>query len=897
MKKIFSLALALALVLSLAPFALAEELGTEPEEIETEPVAIASLEDFLAFAGACALESYSRDRVFRLETDLDLSGADFSPIPYFAGTFLGRGHRITGLDLRGDGSRVGLFRRVAEGAVLRDLEVQGRVTPGGTRLQIGGLVGENSGTIENCSFEGSVAGLENVGGIAGTNAEAGRIVDCRFDGEVKAEHQSGGIAGDNRGTISGCRSAGGVNNMQITPERTPGIGLSSLSELDLSSFSEDDFLDLSNIGGIAGLNSGVVSGCLNEAEVGYAYTGYNVGGIAGKSGGYVLDCENRGAIRGRRDAGGVVGQLIPHAVWDFSEDRLKGLAEELQSLNELLEVTSRDARGGAASLQGQLDALRGSASDVLDEMTGVMSYYTGGMTGDLIPLDQVEIDPETGLPSLPGVSLTDADFSGLSAAMDQVYTQSAAISDELGSAAGTLNGDFAALSAQLDRVLGSMNELLGAADGESTLFRSYDLSADEAYEHDIGAVDGCRNSGPVEAESSAGGIAGSMAYEISFDMEDRLNASDFLSSDARRYIFAVLRGCESCAEVSVRADCAGGVVGRSELGAVVSCVCRGAVSSLKGDYVGGVAGTSGGSILSCLARVELSGGKYVGGIAGSGQNILDCAAWAEWKGGREYLGAVAGFAAGEVRGNRYVEEGPAGIDGVSLSGQCEPVSAEQLLALDGVPADFGNLELRFFVGDRLLETRTLPFGGSAGELPEVPDEDARRWHWDEFDRDRVCRSMDVRGSWSSPQTTLSSGEDLPLFLAEGEFAEGQQLSVRPVEVPLPEEEVLAACSLTVEGYDRPLTVRMRAESGGRLCLIGEDGSLSDIPYERDKSYLVFTLDNGAFFVYLRQEPAAGKLPWIAAGGGAAALLLGLGLLLRKRRKKAVSPEETADLTD
>lgn len=881
MKKLLSLALALLLVLSLMPSAFAEEpeeIEAEPEEPAPEPVAIASLEDFLAFAGACALESYSRDRVFRLETDLDLSGADFSPIPYFAGTFLGRGHRITGLELLGEGSRVGLFRRVAEGAVLRDLDVQGRVTPGGTRLYAGGLVGVNAGTVENCGFSGTVTGLENVGGIVGLNESTGLIASCRFDGDVRAEHQAGGVAGDNRGEIADCRTAGGVNNVQIIPERKQSF--------DLSAFSEDDFLDLSNIGGIAGYNGGRIRSCFSEAEVGYAYTGYNVGGIAGKSAGYLSACENRGLIRGRRDVGGIVGQLIPHTAWDFSDGRLNGLPEELQRLDDLLSAASRNTQAHSAAIRTELTQLRGSTGDAIDELKGVMTYYTGGMTGDLL-------DPESGLPE---VSLTGADLSGLNSALDRVYAESLALSAEIGAAAGSVSDDLLAVNAQLSRVLDCMSGLLGTAKDE-TLFESYDLSADETYEHELGAVDGCLNSGNVEAESSAGGIAGSMAYELSFDMEDRLRASDLITSDARRYLFAALRGCRSSGEISVRSDCAGGVVGRAELGAVADCTGMGSVTSLKGGYVGGVAGTSGGSIRSCLARVELRGGSYVGGVAGSGFHILDCAAWASIERGAEYLGAVAGWAEGEVHGNRYVESSPAGVDGVSLLGACEPVTVEELLALDGVPADFGNVELRFFVGDRLLETQTLPFGGSAGELPEVPAEGARRWHWDDFDRDRVCRSMDIRGSWSSPQTTLSSGEDLPLFLAEGEFAEGQQLSVRPVEVPLPEEDVLAACSLTVEGYDQTLTVRMRAESGGRLCLIGEDGSLSDIPYERDKSYLVFTLDNGASFVYLRQEPAAGKLPWIAAGGGAAALLLGLGLLLRKRRKKAVSPEETADLTD
>ena len=213
MKKPLALALALLLMLSCAPFALAEETDAPA----LPPLSIDSLDDFLAFAEGCALESYSKGREFRLETDLDLSGADFAPIPYFAGSFLGGGHTIRGLELRGDGSRVGLFRQIAEGGSVRDLTVQGRVTPGGTRLQVGGIAGENRGTIENCSFEGAVEGLENVGGIAGTNGTSGQILGCRFDGELKAEHQAGGVVGDNLGLIRGCRCTGAVNNVQISP--------------------------------------------------------------------------------------------------------------------------------------------------------------------------------------------------------------------------------------------------------------------------------------------------------------------------------------------------------------------------------------------------------------------------------------------------------------------------------------------------------------------------------------------------------------------------------------------------------------------------------------------------------------------------------------------------------
>ena len=108
MKKLLALFLSLLFVLSFVPFALA----AETEETQTPSVSIASLDGFLSFAEACALESYSKDRVFSLDCDLDLSGTDFSPIPYFAGTFVGGGHRIRGLEISGDGSRVGLFRQI-----------------------------------------------------------------------------------------------------------------------------------------------------------------------------------------------------------------------------------------------------------------------------------------------------------------------------------------------------------------------------------------------------------------------------------------------------------------------------------------------------------------------------------------------------------------------------------------------------------------------------------------------------------------------------------------------------------------------------------------------------------------------------------------------------------------
>lgn len=852
MKRITALLLCLLLALSLAPASLAEEGALE----------IATAEELRAFAKSCALESYSRGRVFRLSADIDLGGLDFEPVPYFAGTFLGQGHAITGLRIEGEGSRLGLFRELAQGAVLRDLTVSGRVAPGGSRLEIGGLVGLNAGAVESCAFSGSVAGLENVGGLAGLNTETGSLLNCRFSGEVRGEHQVGGAAGVNRGLIQGCANEGAVNNLAITPERK--------QEFNIAAFTEDDFLDLANIGGLAGDNAGTVRDCENSGPVGYARTGYNVGGIAGRSDGFLSGCVNRGPVRARRDAGGVVGQLVPHTVWDFSEDRLKGLSGELDTLSAQLDAISRSAEERSRALQQGADTLRGSVGEARDALAGVLSYYTGAEG-----LDPIELIPWSGQGDGP-------DLSGLTAALEKLQQESVALSLALGEDLTALPEELGALQRQLGRVRQSLSAALGSVT-EAGLLESFDLSADESYEHEPGAVEACRNEGSVESESSAGGVAGSMAFELEFDSEDRLQASRLLTSDAKRYLFAVLRKCENSGPVTVRSDHAGGLVGRCEIGAVADCSAACAVTAEKGDYVGGAAGRSAGTLRGCAVRAELAGGKYVGGLAGSGGHILGCAAWVSITRGAEHLGAVAGFADGEVRDNRYVEGPAPGVDGVSREGQCLPVSPADFLALEGVPADFGTLEVRFVAEGRLIETRQVPFGGSLGPLPAVENDGVRRWQWDDPGDGPLYSDLELGGRYLPPLTVLATGEDPPLCLAEGRFDEDQRLALTPWQGSLSEGTLLSAGTVTVAGYEGALTVHLRAEKGGRLGRLLPDGSIESLAYTVDKSYLVFPLENGGTYLYW-QPPRPAWIPW--AAGAAVLLSLGLWLLLSRRKKRA-----------
>ena len=135
--------------------------GSAPVDIyAANTVTISTRKDFLRFAKNCTLDSWSAGKTVVLTADIDLGRVNFSPIPIFGGTFEGNGHTISGLNLEQDGSQLGLFRYVAEGGVVKNLKVEGNVTPGGSRSSIGGIVGENNGTITGCSFDGTVEGKD-----------------------------------------------------------------------------------------------------------------------------------------------------------------------------------------------------------------------------------------------------------------------------------------------------------------------------------------------------------------------------------------------------------------------------------------------------------------------------------------------------------------------------------------------------------------------------------------------------------------------------------------------------------------------------------------------------------------------------------------------------------------
>lgn len=275
-------------------------------------VIIRSEEEFESFVKNCTRDVWSKGRTVELQRDLNFSGREFTPIPVFQGTFHGNGHIIRGISFTQKGSQIGLFRMLTESASVENLIVDGTIDVDGSAAQVGLLAGENNGKIYNCSVSGIVDAKEDVGGIVGFNCETGIVESCVSAVKVHGTTNSGGIVGNNEGIVRLCTNKGEINT-------------SSDQEVP------------SNVGGIAGLSRGVIQQCQNNGKIGYDHLGYNIGGIAGLQSGEIRDCSNTKIVKGRKDVGGIAGQMEPVHHLTYASSPIDDLNNNLASLFDQME--------------------------------------------------------------------------------------------------------------------------------------------------------------------------------------------------------------------------------------------------------------------------------------------------------------------------------------------------------------------------------------------------------------------------------------------------------------------------------------------------------------------------------------------------------------------------------
>lgn len=381
-----------------------------------QDIEISTLEDLIELSENCRLDTWSIDKRIILKEDISVYGTEFTSIRTFGGYFEGMGHTIRGINGGTKKSFVGLFNDTQPTAVIVNLNVEGVIKPEGNPMVVGGIVGDNYGIIENCSFAGTVKGKDYVGGIAGFNEAGASIIGCHAYGKITGVHYTGGICGENAGGIAGCINSSHVNtNVDDSKPSITDVNLDNTRESFLSILkgnenqkSESNTLvsGTTDSGGIAGLSLGAITSCINEGTIGYEHVGYNTGGIAGRTSGYVTECINKGEILGRKDVGGIVGQAEPYVQLDLTEDIISQISTNITSLHDMIDTTLTDAGNTSDIITMRLNVVKSFADKALDDThflaTSATNFVNGTVSSANEALNRIdyimrELDKEGGV--------------------------------------------------------------------------------------------------------------------------------------------------------------------------------------------------------------------------------------------------------------------------------------------------------------------------------------------------------------------------------------------------------------------------------------------------------------------------------------------------------------------
>ena len=208
-------------------------------------VILISTADQLAKIGIDA--AYPRSGNYVLTSDINCGETSWTPLcsSGYSGTFDGNGHTVT-YKIITSRNYCGLFDGIT--GTVKNLKVAGTITSTGE--YIGGISGQNFGTITNCHSSVNVSGSSGLGGIVGYNARD--IYYCSSSGSiVGSDWGVGGIVGYNDdASLSHCTFTGSVQNTNATAIYTGMIcGRANLSSLQNCYYLADDMLGV-------GLSSG-----------------------------------------------------------------------------------------------------------------------------------------------------------------------------------------------------------------------------------------------------------------------------------------------------------------------------------------------------------------------------------------------------------------------------------------------------------------------------------------------------------------------------------------------------------------------------------------------------------------------------------------------------------------
>ncbi len=279
--RVVSVGMAAILAAAMAGFTL-------PQQAYADETVTVSIESQTDLANWLASSNTGSNVVVNLEADgLDVT----SPLANFAGTFNGNGHTLD-LAISTAADNTAFIGNLASTGKIDNVKFSGSVVSTTSGDYVAAAVGYNSGTISNVTNAATVTAESayNVGGIAGFNNQ-GTISNCSNAAVVKGYVKVGGMVGENAGTIQDCANFGKVTSDY---NRKCGVGGIAGRNGDNNTPTETGIIkncantgdvicsDGSWVGGIAGFQNALskTEGCTVSETCtidGYNYVGRYIG--------------------------------------------------------------------------------------------------------------------------------------------------------------------------------------------------------------------------------------------------------------------------------------------------------------------------------------------------------------------------------------------------------------------------------------------------------------------------------------------------------------------------------------------------------------------------------------------------------------------------------------------
>ncbi len=452
---------------------------------------------------------------------------------------------------------------------------------------------------------------------------------------------------------------------------------------------------------------------------------------------------------------------------------------ELTAALQQLQTLSKDVRTQMSTIAGLLGEMPGQTNQLMADIKSI----TGNVDKMTDELDDILDDFDDEMDTMK----------------DDLRQKGNNISDTLDNTSDTLHADFDSVKDSLDRVKDQFDVIRGTV--SDALDELKDRIDDKSIYVDVseltdatpgnGKIISSANSGEVYADTQGGGIAGAIVktdpqkavtwfFQDKSDEDDEEDDSDGIT----RHLLAAIFSSSNTADITVKGDYAGGIVGKADYGIIVAGENYGDILADGGKYAGGIAGRCDNTIRDSYVLCGVSGDGYVGGVAGRAEDISGnyVCSYLDMDSYVKSSGAVVGKADGTVEGNYFVDNGYGAVDGVTRSSEAESMDYASMVASGSMPLNFTQFTVRFMNGDEVLWQNTYAYGDELPEenYPDIPTSQDGYVYWEEKDVSPIKRNVTVHAVYRAYIPALTADEETgksPVLFG-GEFYPDTKISVR-----------------------------------------------------------------------------------------------------------------------